>query len=376
VDGNTQCFPTKKAKTLCPCKASQDTCLVQDYDNTVGKVTADVPKCVARGAQCPCGKNTNSCEDTQDASKKICVPKFSKDGSKCPVPCTPTQVAKEKKATCVQNHLDTSGEPTGASITCVSASNCSAGRGQKQCATGATIASRYSCKDVYGSATTLSRRLSLDARRLAALAAGSKQTVTVSFTLKSLTTAGKTKTGFVKTNLDSLLQLTGSHQSSFSMVVSGSEASVTYKVWNLGAVKVSPQIIATLLVKEISTTNTAMKSALAPIGVAVLGSGGSGCCSVTVDLKTVVDKSNKAQKALLVSTGTTGTTGGTTGGNTTKAIAYTKVEGSLTVVAAGLTKAQIEAASKTSLALHFAVDASKVTATALTHLMYSGILRP
>jgi len=63
-------------------------------------------------------------------------------------------------------------------------------------------------------------------------------------------------------------------------------------------------------------------------------------------------------------TGTTGTTGGTTGGMTTTTIAYTKVEGSLSVVAAGLTKDQIEAASKTSLALHFAVDASKVTATA------------
>jgi len=56
------------------------------------------------------------------------------------------------------------------------------------------------------------------------------------------------------------------------------------------------------------------------------------------------------------STSTTGTTGGTT--------ASTKVEGSITMVAAGLTKAQVEAASKTALAEHFAVTSGRITTTA------------
>jgi len=49
---------------------------------------------------------------------------------------------------------------------------------------------------------------------------------------------------------------------------------------------------------------------------------------------------------------------------TQETTASTKVEGSITVVAAGVTKAQVEAASKTALAEHFAVAATRLTTTA------------
>jgi len=60
---------------------------------------------------------------------------------------------------------------------------------------------------------------------------------------------------------------------------------------------------------------------------------------------------------------TTTVAGGTTTMTTT--VAYTRVEGSITVVIIGLTKEQVESASKKSLAGHFGVDETRVTATAV-----------
>jgi len=142
------------------------------------------------------------------------------------------------------------------------------------------------------------------------------------------------------------------------MVVSGVEASMSYKITNLGAVTVSPQKMGTKLVEFINTGNTQMKTALKPIGVAILGTGGL-CCSTNVDLKTVVDKNpTTTTRTTTPKTTTTVVATGTT-------IAMAKVDGSLTLVATGLNKTTVEAVAKKSIATHFGVNESGVTLSAV-----------
>jgi len=95
------------------------------------------------------------------------------------------------------------------------------------------------------------------------------------------------------------------------------------------------------------------------LSLAAVASGAATHCPHAQSNATGPCASQSLKAAGGTTTGTTSTTG-TTGGTT----ASTKVEGSVTVVAAGVTKAQVEAASKTALAEHFAVASSRLTTTA------------
>merc|ERR1719247_543421 len=90
IGGVSTCYSTVQAKDICPCPQSKDVCHVQDYDKQ-GKASGGLrAQCVAKGTACPCGKNADSCQDTQSESGPlICKAKFGKD--KCPKPCTPTE---------------------------------------------------------------------------------------------------------------------------------------------------------------------------------------------------------------------------------------------------------------------------------------------
>jgi len=291
IGGQTTCLPSAFAKESCPCKANEQACYLQDYDKS-GKAGAMRTVCAAQGASCPCGKNANSCADAQDEKAKICVPKFGKAAGACPKPCGPTAEAAGN-ATCVKNNLDKKGNPTGEEVSCVQKGKCAAGRGQKKCPSGATISSSFTCKNIYG--VDLKKT---GGRRLAAVkVSASRQTSSLSFTLNNLKGTSKDAAA-VKVKLDSILQLQGELKSTFSMVKSGTQASMLYKISNLGTSAVAPSKVADKLRGYLNSGNKDVKTALATLGTVVLGK--KGCCSLSSDVKAVVDKTTtKAQKKVI-----------------------------------------------------------------------------
>jgi len=319
IGGRAMCFPSSMKAAVCPCKVSQDVCYVDDFDLN-GLFTGTRAACAAKGTACPCGKNTNSCSDTQDAKRKICLPKFSKEVSGCPTPCTPT-AEKAGNATCIRKNLDSSGKPTSEEVTCVKKGSCEPGRGQKTCPTGATISSAYSCKDLYGLTvvaknSTNTTNASSGGRRLvqSSVSSGDKQTASVTFTLKDLKGTSK-DAPTAKVKIDSILQLQSELQATLSMVVSGKEASMIYKITNLGISQVAPSQVAEKFRGFLNAGDPSTKSALAPLGTVKLGA--KGCCTLSTDVKTVVDKTPTTTTTTTTTTTSTTTTSTTTTSTTT-----------------------------------------------------------
>jgi len=234
IDGFSTCMPTSMAKDVCPCKSTEDTCYVQDFDTNAKAADEVRTVCVPKGGSCPCGKNTKACSGE-------CMPKFGKEVKTCPMPCSPSEEAAGN-VTCVKSHVNSKGEPTGEDVSCVLKGKCEPGRGQKKCPTGATISSAYSCKNIYAVA---SESTTDGARRLVQnkIATGKQQTATLTFTLKDVK-SGTKDTAKVKVKLDSILQLQPELKTTLSMVASGTEASMRYKITNLGASKVTPLQVA------------------------------------------------------------------------------------------------------------------------------------
>lgn len=99
--GSDACLLASQAAIVCPCGESEKQCDVLDY-TTSGKKSNITTECVNKGRKCPCGKNTLTCADPNDAEADICIAKFS--GSvlnSCPQACTPTQEASGNR-TCIQ----------------------------------------------------------------------------------------------------------------------------------------------------------------------------------------------------------------------------------------------------------------------------------
>jgi hypothetical protein len=129
-------------------------------------------------------------------------------------------------------------------------------------------------------------------RRLVASASTfKKETASVRFILKDLTGNSKDATK-VKIKLDSILQLQSELHSTLSMVKSGTEASMIYKIANLGTSKVSPSQVAKMLRSYIDSGAPDVKKALAVLGAVKMSK--NGCCTLTTDSKDVVDKSDSA----------------------------------------------------------------------------------
>jgi len=305
VDGQSMCMPTAMAKELCPCKAGEDVCYVEDY-NTKGQSEEFRPVCVKKGQTCPCGKNTKTCTDEQDATAKVCIAKFGAGKKSCPTPCTPTAEAGGN-STCIQTHLDKDGAPEAKDVSCLPEGKCQPGRGQKTCpSTGATIGSAFSCKNIYGQESQAGKKkagagrlLSQVKRRLAAVASGSKQTVSVSFTLINLagdkTTRGKKLPG-VKVKLDSLLMKQPSIETVLSKIETKTSAAMMYKIRNLGATKVSPSKMGDTFKRMVDAKDKDLINALEDIGKVQYGK--SGCCTISADLSYVINKAEPKSKAL------------------------------------------------------------------------------
>eukprot|EP00913_Durusdinium_trenchii_P006573 g6176.t1 len=163
--GEDICLPASQASVVCPCKESQKQCDVMDYTST-GTLSGMNTVCVAMNTKCPCGKNTLTCSDPNDAEDNLCEPKYA--GSvlnKCPKPCTPDDEAQGNK-TCVQSlgrsdtretkssysqkswtHLSSTGDFLSETISCTK--ECPPGRNMKKCASGAVVPAWKQCQDFY-----------------------------------------------------------------------------------------------------------------------------------------------------------------------------------------------------------------------------------
>jgi hypothetical protein len=136
-------------------------------------------------------------------------------------------------------------------------------------------------------ATGSSRRLDTSTVKVAST---TKQTATLKFTLKDLTTgAKKTAVQTAQVKLDSLLQVLPSHHATLTMqkATGATEASMTYTIYNQGSSKVTPKRVAENLKDNLNSKNPDYVSALAPLGTVKLGT--SGCCQLTMKSQTVTD---------------------------------------------------------------------------------------
>ncbi|CAE7212893.1 unnamed protein product [Symbiodinium natans] len=146
--GSDACLLPSSTAIVCPCGEAEQQCDVLDY-TTTGKKSNITTQCVNKGIKCPCGKNTLTCADPNDAEADICTPKYS--GSilnSCPKPCTPSQEATGNR-TCIQTHLSDSGDFVSETISCVPPANCLAGQNMQKCLSGAHVPVWKQCKDLY-----------------------------------------------------------------------------------------------------------------------------------------------------------------------------------------------------------------------------------
>ncbi|CAE7535945.1 Retrovirus-related Pol polyprotein from type-2 retrotransposable element R2DM [Symbiodinium microadriaticum] len=157
-----------KANIVCPCAESQKQCDVLDY-TTTGQKSNVTTQCVNQGVKCPCGKNTLTCADPNDAEDNICEPKYSGTLlNSCPRPCTPEQEAAGNK-TCTQTNLRDNGDFISETISCVRPANCLPGQNMQKCPSGSHIPTWKTCKDLYGTGGS----------NASAVSSGEQQTSTV-----------------------------------------------------------------------------------------------------------------------------------------------------------------------------------------------------
>lgn len=192
-----------------------------DYTST-GTLSGMNTVCVAMNTKCPCGKNTLTCSDPNDAEDNLCEPKYA--GSvlnKCPKPCTPDDEAQGNK-TCVQTHLSSTGDFLSETISCTK--ECPPGRNMKKCASGAVVPAWKQCQDFYkqsGNATEV-------------VSAGEKQTSKVILTLDSVSSTALSNSENVRVMVNAELYLPQSISSSITVKQSGTARRLTQHMGRMG----------------------------------------------------------------------------------------------------------------------------------------------
>ncbi|CAL1131614.1 unnamed protein product [Cladocopium goreaui] len=186
------CLLAAEKELVCPCKAAETECLVTDY-NKDGEPTGFSTQCVKEGTACPCGKNTISCPDPNDALAKICV--ASNMHKRCPAPCTADAILAGNKS-CVLTNLDDKGEFKSETIKCIGANEtCGIGEGMKRCPSGASIALDTTCVNLYTTGGG-NRRLSTSSAQ--------RETCNAIITMSSLRPDAKSKAETVRVKMNSV----------------------------------------------------------------------------------------------------------------------------------------------------------------------------
>ncbi|CAL1157753.1 unnamed protein product [Cladocopium goreaui] len=277
-DNSDLCLPLAEKELVCPCKGSETSCNVADYDKN-GVVTGFSTQCVKDGTACPCGKNTISCPDPNDVLKKECVP--SHNHKKCPEPCTVDAIVAGQQ-TCVQINLDDKGNFKSETVTCISENaTCGVGEGMKRCPSGAVIAVDTTCVNKYA-ATSGGRRLS--SRRMSTTQTAQRETCSAIITMSSLRSDAVSKAETVRAKMNSALQMPGGFKSTLTIKSSTSRrlernrklsrklstaaATMIFNIDNQGiSSSVSPGQVCEELKKMVKSSSPALTNAVSLAGV-------------------------------------------------------------------------------------------------------------
>ncbi|CAK8996318.1 Uncharacterized protein SCF082_LOCUS4737, partial [Durusdinium trenchii] len=318
------CLTTAEAAIVCPCKASETECLVVDYDKN-GEATGFTTQCVKEGQSCPCGKNTLSCPDPNDALAKLCAPSFNT--KKCPEPCTADAIAAGN-ITCVQTNMNSQGKFKSETVTCIGAnSTCPAGEGMKNCLSGATISVKTACMNLYATGT--------NTRRLTSSSTATRETCNAIVTMTSLGADATKNAETARVRVNSVLQIPSGLKTTLAVKAAtrrlkekeralNSGGTIIYGIDNQGfATSVSPSQVCEQLKKMVKSSNPSLTEAVSGVGVINAQAGVNlEISSTALQSRSQAAKDVKAAQAG-VTTRTTTTTTTTTAETTTTTTAET-----------------------------------------------------
>ena len=318
------CLPLFEKAMVCPCKASETSCPVVDYDKH-GIISGYSTQCVKEGTSCPCGKNSISCPDPNDALLKLCVP--SAGHKKCPAPCTVDALAAGNK-TCVQNNLDGKGEFKSTTIRCIGANDtCGTGEGMRRCPSGAAIAVGTPCVNLYTATPRGDRRLST-------VQSAQRETCKAIMTMSSVRSDAKSKGETVRVKMNSVLQLPSALTTSLAIKtgttsrrldvrqLSGETSTLIFYIDNQGMESsATPAQVCEQLKKMVKSSSPSLTSAVSAVGVINAKAGVNmelSSVALTSRSQAAVDQRNeKAGITTRSTTTTTSTTAKETGVTTT-----------------------------------------------------------
>ncbi|CAE7034080.1 unnamed protein product [Symbiodinium sp. CCMP2456] len=331
--GEDVCLPKDVADVICPCKESQTTCSVVDF-STTGQVTGFSTACVAPGNPCPCGKNSLSCSDPNDAKALICTSKFSgKLTTSCPRPCTP-EAEQAGNKTCIQTNLDKSGNFESETVSCLKEGSCKPGKNMKRCPTGAVIASARACQDLYGTG----------GKNTTAVSENQKQTSKIILTLESATQNAVANAETARVTLNSVLQLPAGLTTSVAVKsgasgrrLSTSSTKLVYTVSNTGSTGVAPSAVGERLKNMAKSGSKELASATSTVGKVNAKAAVPLDTSVTARTSRAkaVEEQRKQQAGITTRTTTTTTTTTTSGASGTTTTTTTQVNNETTETTAG-----------------------------------------
>jgi len=261
------CLPAAEKELVCPCKAAETECLVTDY-NKDGEPTGFSTQCVKEGTACPCGKNTISCPDPNDALAKICV--ASNMHKRCPAPCTADAILAGNKS-CVLTNLDDKGEFKSETIKCIGANEtCGIGEGMKRCPSGASIALDTTCVNLYTTGGG-NRRLSTSSAQ--------RETCNAIITMSSLRPDAKSKAETVRVKMNSVLQIPSSLKTTLAIKsastlrrldgrkLSSTASSMIFHIDDQGiATSATPAQVCEQLKKMVKSSSPSLTSAVSAVG--------------------------------------------------------------------------------------------------------------
>jgi len=275
------CLPAAEKQLVCPCKASERNCPVTDFDKD-GSITGFSTQCVKQGNPCPCGKNSISCSDPNDALNKLCVPSFGH--KRCPKPCTVDALEAGNK-TCVQNNMDSKGNFKSTSIRCLGASeNCGVGEGMKRCPNGAAVAVDTTCVNLYAYAQfAASLNEGRGGRRMSEVQTAQRQTCNAIITMSSVRSDAKSKAETVRVKMNSVLQMPNTLTTSLAIKestttrrldkfagrqLSGSTSTMVFLIDNQGVMgSVTPEQVCEQLKQMVKSSNPSLTKAVSAVGV-------------------------------------------------------------------------------------------------------------
>eukprot|EP00931_Biecheleriopsis_adriatica_P021932 TRINITY_DN1420_c0_g2_i1.p1 TRINITY_DN1420_c0_g2~~TRINITY_DN1420_c0_g2_i1.p1 ORF type:complete len:2017 (+),score=244.24 TRINITY_DN1420_c0_g2_i1:59-6109(+) len=254
--GQNVCVTQQELTTVCPCKAVEEECLVQDYDGAGKRKGFPRSVCAPKG-ECPCGDGTTKCSDGK------CIPKYIGTLlNRCPEPCPDGDTSGNE--TCIQTNLDKTGIFVSKTTTCVAPGTCKPGKNQIKCPSGAVVPASAGCVDLYGGSNKTRDKTK-------------KQTAEIIITLSDVKSDASGQVDSVAASVSGVVQAPGV-DSSISVKQgntastrrlqgqSSSSTKVVIKIEEVGSTAVAPQDVAEVAKSKVRSQSPDMLKALSSLG--------------------------------------------------------------------------------------------------------------